>query len=103
MWSTRGAWLIRSSSEVYLIRQCSRCPSGVDALPFRTFSQRAVMTYTFPELSHDYIGLENAMKAETLERHHSKHHAAYVKGANDTLEKLAAARDAGDHSGQARR
>lgn len=57
------------------------------------------MTYTLPELSYDYSGLEKAMTAEILELHHSKHHAAYVKGANDTLEKLAAARDAGDHSG----
>lgn len=57
------------------------------------------MTYTLPELSYDYSGLEKAMTGEILELHHSKHHAAYVKGANDTLEKLAAARDAGDHSG----
>jgi Fe-Mn family superoxide dismutase len=31
-----------------------------------------------------------------MELHHSKHHAAYVKGANDTLEKIAAARDKAD-------
>ncbi|MFG2003983.1 superoxide dismutase [Spirillospora sp. NPDC048911] len=37
--------------------------------------------------------LEPAITGEILELHHSKHHAAYVKGANDTLEKLAEARD----------
>ena len=31
-----------------------------------------------------------------MELHHSKHHATYVKGANTALEKLAAAREAGD-------
>jgi superoxide dismutase, Fe-Mn family len=31
-----------------------------------------------------------------LELHHDKHHAAYVAGANTTLEKLAEARDKGD-------
>jgi Fe-Mn family superoxide dismutase len=34
------------------------------------------------------------MTGEILELHHSKHHAAYVKGANDTLEQLAEARAA---------
>ena len=29
------------------------------------------------------------MSGEILELHHSKHHAAYVKGANDTLEQIA--------------
>ncbi|MGW7657801.1 superoxide dismutase, partial [Streptomyces tendae] len=30
---------------------------------------------------------------EIIELHHDKHHATYVKGANDTLEQLAEARD----------
>lgn len=50
-------------------------------------------TYTLPDLPYDYSALEQAMSAEILELHHSKHHAAYVKGANDTLEQLAEARD----------
>ncbi|MDN5716444.1 MAG: superoxide dismutase [Janibacter sp.] len=49
--------------------------------------------YTLPDLSYDYGALEPAMSGEILELHHDKHHAAYVKGANDTLEKLAEARD----------
>src|SRR5690606_34827571 len=44
--------------------------------------------YTLPDLPYDYGALEPAMSGQTLELHHSKHHAAYVKGANDTLEKL---------------
>ncbi|WP_042374999.1 superoxide dismutase [Streptacidiphilus neutrinimicus] len=49
--------------------------------------------YQLPDLPYDYSALERAMTGEILEPHHSKHHAAYVKGANDTLEQLAEARD----------
>ncbi len=35
----------------------------------------------------------NRHQPEIIELHHDKHHAAYVKGANDTLEQLAEARD----------
>ena len=48
--------------------------------------------YTLPDLPYDYAALEPHYSAEVLELHHDKHHAAYVKGANDTLEKLEAAR-----------
>lgn len=49
--------------------------------------------YTLPDLDYDYGSLEPAMSGEILELHHSKHHAAYVKGANDTLDQLAEAAD----------
>jgi len=45
--------------------------------------------YTLPELPYDYAAREPAMSGEILELHHDKHHAAYVKGANDTLEQPA--------------
>ena len=48
--------------------------------------------YTLPDLPYDYSALEPHYSAEVVELHHDKHHAAYVKGCNDTLEKLAAAR-----------
>ncbi|CAM3401595.1 superoxide dismutase [Stackebrandtia soli] len=54
--------------------------------------------YSLPDLTYDYGSLEPAMSGDILELHHSKHHAAYVKGANDTLDKLAEARDKGDFS-----
>ncbi|MEV8100066.1 superoxide dismutase [Kitasatospora sp. NPDC085879] len=50
-------------------------------------------TYSLPDLPYDYSALERAMSAEILELHHSKHHQAYVNGANLTLEQLAEARD----------
>jgi Fe-Mn family superoxide dismutase len=49
--------------------------------------------YTLPDLPYDYAALEPHYSAEILELHHDKHHAAYVKGANSALEKLAAARE----------
>jgi len=52
-------------------------------------------TYTLPDLPYDYAALEPAISGEILELHHARHHAAYVKGANDTLEQLAESRDKG--------
>ena len=48
--------------------------------------------YTLPELTYDYAALEPHYSATVLELHHDKHHAAYVTGANTTLEKLHDAR-----------
>jgi Fe-Mn family superoxide dismutase len=52
--------------------------------------------YVLPRLPYDYDALEPLYDAATLHLHHEKHHAGYVKGANATLEKLAAARSSGD-------
>lgn len=52
--------------------------------------------YTLPELAYDYSALEPNISAKIMELHHSKHHKAYVDGANLTVEKLAEARDNGD-------
>src|SRR5215470_10157423 len=54
--------------------------------------------YVLPDLPYDYAALEPYYSAHVLELHHDKHHAAYVKGVNATLDKLAAARDSGDLS-----
>ena len=48
--------------------------------------------YTLPDLPYDYGALEPSYSGQILELHHDKHHAAYVAGANTTLEKLADAR-----------
>jgi len=52
--------------------------------------------YELPNLEYDYGALEPHYSGRTLELHHSKHHAAYVKGVNEALEKLGAARASGD-------
>lgn len=51
--------------------------------------------YTLPDLPYDYGALEPHLSGEIVELHHDKHHAAYVKGANDTLEQLAEHREKG--------
>ncbi|GII93169.1 superoxide dismutase [Sinosporangium siamense] len=56
-------------------------------------------TYALPDMPYDYAALEPAITGEILELHHAKHHAAYVKGANDTLDRLAEARDKQDFGG----
>jgi Fe-Mn family superoxide dismutase len=54
--------------------------------------------YTLPDLRYDYGALEPHISGRIMQLHHDKHHAAYVKGANTTLEKLAQARDKDDLS-----
>ncbi len=49
--------------------------------------------YTLPDLPYDYAALEPHYSAQILELHHDKHHAAYVKGANEALERLGEARE----------
>mgnify|MGYP000853199280 FL=1 len=56
-------------------------------------------TYSLPDLPYDYSALAPAISGDILELHHDKHHAAYVKGANDTLEQIAEARDKGAYGG----
>ena len=53
-------------------------------------------TYTLPDLPYEYAALEPHYSAQQLKLHHDKHHEAYVKGANATLDKLAEARDKRD-------
>ncbi|MCS4277000.1 MULTISPECIES: superoxide dismutase [Mycetocola] len=52
--------------------------------------------YTLPDLGYDYGALEPAISGAIMELHHSKHHQAYVTGANTALEQLAEARDSGN-------
>ncbi|HEY7816885.1 MAG TPA: superoxide dismutase, partial [Vicinamibacteria bacterium] len=52
--------------------------------------------YKLPDLSYDYGALEPHISGRIMQLHHDKHHSAYVKGANETLEKLAEARHKND-------
>lgn len=54
--------------------------------------------YALPELPYSPGALEPHYSGEIVSLHHEKHHAAYVKGANDTLSALDAARAASDFS-----
>lgn len=51
--------------------------------------------YVLPDLNYDYKDLEPHISETQLKIHHQKHHQAYVKGANEILEKLENARKNG--------
>jgi Fe-Mn family superoxide dismutase len=55
-----------------------------------------VTEHTLPNLPYPYDALEPYIDAKTVELHHDKHHAAYVKGLNAAEAALAAARAADD-------
>lgn len=52
--------------------------------------------YTLPDLPYDPGALEPHVSGRIMELHHDKHHAGYVKGANETLERLHEMRGKGD-------
>jgi Fe-Mn family superoxide dismutase len=54
--------------------------------------------YTLPDLPYAYDALEPFISGEIMQLHHDRHHAAYVRGANETLERLAEARRRNDFS-----
>jgi len=51
------------------------------------------MRYTLPELPYAYTDLAPVISEEIMRLHHTKHHQAYVNGANSALEKLEKARE----------
>ncbi|HPA42363.1 MAG TPA: superoxide dismutase, partial [Candidatus Hydrogenedentes bacterium] len=71
-------------------------PGGVRAQD--AASAGALTTHTLPELPYAYDALEPHIDAKTMELHHSKHHAAYVKGLNEAEAALAKARAANDYA-----
>ena len=54
--------------------------------------------YRLPELEYDYGALEPHISGRIMQLHHDQHHGAYVKGANETLEKLDEVREKEDFS-----
>lgn len=53
-------------------------------------------TYTLPSLDYDFAALEPHISGRIMQLHHGKHHAAYVAGANATLDAMAEAREKND-------
>ena len=55
--------------------------------------------YTLPPLPYAYDALEPHIDATTMQLHHSKHHAGYVKGLNKAMEMLGKVRSGSDDAG----
>ncbi len=69
---------------------------AADAAAAAEGSGGAVTEHKLPELPYAYDALEPHIDAKTMELHHDKHHAAYVKGLNEAETALAKARAAND-------
>jgi Fe-Mn family superoxide dismutase len=54
--------------------------------------------YELPPLPYPSNALDGFLSAEILEIHHDRHHAKYVEGLNETLERMAEARERRDFS-----
>jgi Fe-Mn family superoxide dismutase len=74
-------------------RETAAAPSIRDA--FEGAYENGV--YQLPPLPYEYDALEPVLDGKTLTIHHNRHHAAYVKGLNEALQKLDAARKDGDY------
>jgi superoxide dismutase, Fe-Mn family len=72
---TRRQWL-----------QTAAAGAAALALPPR-IARAADTGFTLPPLPYPFNALEPAIDAKTMEIHHDKHHAAYVKNLNDALAK----------------
>jgi len=81
---TAGGWIGLTATET--LAQNAADPAG------------APKEYTLPPLPYPADALEPTIDAQTMTLHHDKHHAAYVKGLNDAIAKLAAARKGGKDS-----
>jgi superoxide dismutase, Fe-Mn family len=51
------------------------------------YAKEEIMAFELPALPYGFDALEPYIDAQTMEIHHDKHHAAYVKNLNTALEK----------------
>lgn len=61
----------------------------------RRKAQNSAMAYSLPPLPYDYGALEPHIDTETMQIHHDKHHATYVKNLNAAVEKFPELKDVG--------
>lgn len=81
-----GGWIGLNANETLAQAGGTPAPAG---------SAAGATGYTLPPLPYSPDALEPHIDAQTMTLHHDKHHAAYVKGLNDAITKLAASREGG--------
>ncbi len=64
-------------------------PSSPTVPPLSMGWDPAARQYVLPPLPYDYDDLEPHIDAQTMRLHHDLHHAGYVRGVNNALQKLA--------------
>lgn len=62
------------------------CNSNKDNASEKTNDTPQKMSFELPKLNYEYAALEPYIDAQTMEIHHSKHHAGYTKKFNAALE-----------------
>jgi Fe-Mn family superoxide dismutase len=93
-----GKLIIDSALRAAVNLQSSNLPSSVAKSSAALLSSLSGTKHTLPDLAYDYNALEPAISAETMQIHHSKHHATYVTNLNATIEKIDTAMISGDVS-----
>jgi len=78
--------------------QPQHAPTRLEPFAGTPARRNHMAVYTLPDLPYDPAALEPHYSGQIVELHHGKHHAAYVAGANTTLEKLEEARAKGDYA-----
>ncbi|MCK6455751.1 MAG: superoxide dismutase [Phycisphaerae bacterium] len=66
-----------------------------EAVAGETSTDGPLREYVLPPLPYDYDALEPHIDHQTMQLHHDKHHAAYVKGLNEAIAGLEAVRKSG--------
>ena len=72
---------------------------GSEAVAAQAKEPPGVFMHKLPKLRYPYDALEPVIDKKTVEIHHNKHFAGYVKGLNKSLEQLAEARKKMDFKG----
>lgn len=89
----RGGAALAATAVVAGLSSESLADTAADKTPMGKLTN-----HELPKLPYEYSALEPFIDATTMELHHSKHHAAYVKGLNEAESELAKARASGDFS-----
>lgn len=70
----------------FILAPVAACNSAAEGEKTTTEDAAAMRTFTLPALGYEFAALEPNIDARTMEIHHDKHHAGYVRKLNAALE-----------------